>query len=54
MSSSRGRGQLKRRATFQHLDDRSRDRCGAALKEIAKAWTSINAEYNRTTAAALR
>jgi hypothetical protein len=27
---------------------------GAALKEIAKAWTSINAAYNRTTAAALR
>ena len=28
-----------------------REAFGAALKEIAKAWTSINAEYNRTTAA---
>ena len=26
-----------------------REAFGAALKEIAKAWTSINAEYNRTT-----
>ena len=28
-----------------------REAFGAALKEIAKAWASINAEYNRTTAA---
>jgi hypothetical protein len=28
-----------------------REAFGAALKEIGKAWASINAEYNRTTAA---
>ena len=28
-----------------------REAFSGALKEIAKAWTSINAEYNRTTAA---
>jgi hypothetical protein len=27
-----------------------REAFSSALKEIAKAWTSINAEYNRTTA----